>query len=149
MKQVEITYIDLKEKFDQEVAKVKTRLKEANIKVGIVVKNASIQLQTTLPLKPGEIDKRGTGTKQYSISLGIPANLNGLKTAEEEAQELSKLIARKCFEWNDKYLGKKAKAASSQIKTIAQMLPDFEKQYFQTRKRTMKSEHTFHCHRYY
>ncbi|MEL6461188.1 MAG: site-specific integrase [Cyanobacteria bacterium J06621_15] len=149
MKQVETIYTDLKEKFDEEAIKVKTRLKAANIKVGIVVKNGSIQLQATLPLKPGEIDKRGTGTKQYSISLGIPANLNGLKTAEEEAQELSKLIARKCFEWNDKYLGKKAKAASSQIKTIAQMLPDFEKQYFQTRKRTMKSEHTFHCHRYY
>ena len=101
MKQVEIAYIDLKERFDQEVVKVKTRLKEAYIKVGIVVKNASIQLQTTLPLKPGDIDKKGSGTKQYSISLGIPANLDGLKTAEEEAYELSRLTARKCFEWND------------------------------------------------
>ena len=149
MKQVETTYIDLKEKFDQEVVKVKTRLKEANIKVGIVVKNASIQLQATLPLKPGDIDKKGSGTKQYSISLGIPANLDGLKTAEEEAHELSKLTARKCFEWNDKYLGKRRLATKGQIKTIAQMLPDFEKQYFQTRKRTMKSEHTFHCHQDY
>ncbi|BAY85899.1 phage integrase [Calothrix parasitica NIES-267] len=149
MKQVEITYIDLKEKFDQEVVKVKTRLKEANIKVGIVVKHASIQLQATLPLKPGDIDKKGSGTKQYSISLGIPANLDGLKTAEEEAHELSKLTARKCFEWNDKYLGKRRLATKEQIKTIAQMLPDFEKQYFQTRKRTMKSEHTFHCHQDY
>ena len=149
MKQVETTYIDLKEKFDQEVVKVKTRLKEANIIVGIVVKNASIQLQTTLPLKPGDIDKKGSGTKQYSISLGIPANLDGLKTAEEEAYELSRLTARKCFEWNDKYLGKRRLATKGQIKTIAQMLPDFEKQYFQTRKRTMKSEHTFHCHQDY
>ncbi|MEM7714686.1 MAG: site-specific integrase [Cyanobacteria bacterium P01_A01_bin.68] len=149
MKQVQITYIDLKEKFEQEVVKVKTRLKEANIKVGIVVKNASIQLQATLPLKPGDIDKKGSGTKQYSISLGIPANLDGLKTAEEEAHELSKLTARKCFEWNDKYLGKRRLATKGKIKTIAQMLPDFEKQYFQTRKRTMKSEHTFHCHQDY
>ena len=128
MKQVEETQVYLKEKFDEEVVKVKARLKQANIKVGIVVKNSSIQLQATLPLKPREIDKKGTATKQYSISLGIPANLDGLKTAEEEAYELSKLTARKCFEWNDKYLGKKAKTASSQIKTIAQMLPDFEKQ---------------------
>ena len=149
MKQVEETQVYLKEKFDEEVVKVKARLKQANIKVGIVVKNSSIQLQATLPLKPREIDKKGTATKQYSISLGIPANLDGLKTAEEEAYELSKLTARKCFEWNDKYLGKKAKTASSQIKTIAQMLPDFEKQYFKTRKRTMKSEHTFHCHQDY
>ncbi|MEO1431372.1 MAG: site-specific integrase [Cyanobacteria bacterium J06633_8] len=149
MKQVETTYIDLKEKFDEEVVKVKARLKQANVKVGIVVKNASIQLQATLPLKPGEIDKKGTGSKQYSISLGIPANLDGLKTAEEEAHELSRLTARKCFEWNDKYLGKRRLAARGQIKTIAQMLPDFENQYFQTRKRTMKSEHTFHCHQDY
>ncbi|MGF1676413.1 MAG: site-specific integrase [Rivularia sp. (in: cyanobacteria)] len=146
MKQVEATQSYLKEKFDQEVIKVKTRLKEANIKVGIVVKNGSIQLQATLPLKPEDIDKKGTGTKQYSISLGIPANLDGLKTAEEEAHELSRLTARKCFEWNDKYLGKRAKAAKEQIKTIFEILPDFEQKYFQTRKRTMKSEHTFHCH---
>ncbi|MEA5595476.1 site-specific integrase [Rivularia sp. UHCC 0363] len=149
MKQIEATRAYLKEKFDEEVVKVKTRLKEANIKVGIVVKNGSIQLQTTLPLKPGEIDKKGTGVKQYSISLGIPANFDGLKTAEEEAYELSKLTARKCFEWNDKYLGKRAKAAKEQIKTIAEILPEFEKKYFQTRKRTMKSEHTFHCHQDY
>ena len=145
MKQVEY----LRKKFDEEVIKVKARLKEANIKVGIVVKNASIQLQTTLPLKPGEIDKKGTGTKQYSISLGIPANFDGLKTAEEEAHELSRLTARKCFEWNEKYLGKRRLAVKEQIRTIAQMLPDFEKQYFKTRKRTMKSEHTFHCHQDY
>ncbi|AFY58651.1 phage integrase family protein [Rivularia sp. PCC 7116] len=149
MKQVETTYTDLKEKFDKEVIKVKARLKEANIKVGIVVKNASIQLQASLPLKPGEINKKGTGTKQYSISLGIPANLDGLKTAEEEAHELSRLTARKCFKWNDKYLGKRRLAAKGQVRTIAQILPDFEKQYFQTRKRTMKSEHTFHCHQDY
>ena len=31
-----------------------------------------------------------------------------LKTAEEEAYELGKLIARKTFEWNDKYLGNEA-----------------------------------------
>ncbi|MEM9923380.1 MAG: site-specific integrase [Cyanobacteria bacterium P01_D01_bin.50] len=149
MKQVEATQVYLREKFDEEVVKVKARLKEAHIKVGIVVKNGSIQLQATLPLKPGDIDKKGTGTKQYSISLGIPANLDGLKTAEEEAYELSKLTARKCFEWNDKYLGKRAKVVSSQIKTIGEMLTDFEKQYFKTRKRTMKSEHTFHCHKDY
>ncbi len=149
MNQLEVMQARLKEKFAQEVIKVKARLKEANIKVGIVVKSSSIQLQATLPIKPGEIDKKGTGTKQYSISLGIPANLDGLKTAEEEAYELSRLTARKCFEWNDKYLGKRAKVASSQVRTIAQMLPDFEKQYFQTRKRTMKSEHTFHCHQDY
>ncbi len=145
MKQLEY----LRKKFDEEVIKVKARLKEANIKVGIVVKNASIQLQTTLPLKPGEIDKKGTGTKQYSISLGIPANFDGLKTAEEEAHELSRLTARKCFEWNDKYLGKRRLAVKEQIRTIAQMLPDFEKHYFKIRKRTMKSEHTFHCHQDY
>jgi integrase len=73
--------------------------------------------------------------------LNIPANLDGLKTAEEEAYELGKLIARKTFEWNDKYLGNEA--IKKEFKTIGELLEQFEEEYFKTHKRTTKSEHTF------
>ncbi len=131
----------LEKKFQEELLAVKARLKSARTRVNLVVQTGSIQLQATLPLKPTDIDKFGNATKQYKISLGIPANLNGLKTAEEEACELGRLIARKMFVWNEKYLGIKNKQKERQV--VKDFLDEFEERYFQTHKKTMKSEHTF------
>ncbi|WP_208099041.1 site-specific integrase [Nostoc sp. 106C] len=125
----------------QELEKVNLRLKSAKTKVTIRESNGSLQLRATLPIKPGDSDKNSTGRKQYNLSLNIPANLDGLKTAEEEAYELGKLIARKTFEWNDKYLGNEA--IKKEFKTIGELLKQFEEEYFKTHKRTTKSEHTF------
>ena len=124
-----------------ELEKVNLRLKSAKAKVTIRESNGSLQLRATLPIKPGDKDSNGTGRKQYNLSLNIPANLDGLKTAEEEAYELGKLIARKSFEWNDKYLGNEA--IRKEFKTIGELLEEFETEYFKTHKRTTKSEHTF------
>jgi integrase len=124
-----------------ELEKVNQRLKSAKAKVTIRESNGSLQLRATLPIKPGDKDTNGTGRKQYNISLNIPANLDGLKTAEEEAYELGKLIARHTFEWNDKYLGNEA--LKKDFKTIGELLEEFENEYFKTHKRTTKSEHTF------
>lgn len=124
-----------------ELEKVNLRLKSAKTKVTVRESNGSLQLRATLPIKPGDKDKNGTGRKQYNLSLNIPANLDGLKTAEEEAYELGKLIARKTFEWNDKYLGNEA--IKKDFKTIGELLEKFEEEYFKTHKRTTKSEHTF------
>jgi integrase len=124
-----------------ELEKINQRLKSAKAKVTIRESNGSLQLRATLPIKPGDKDKNGTGRKQYNISLNIPANLDGLKTAEEEAYELGKLIARKTFEWNDKYLG--IEATKKDLQTIGELLEKFEEEYFKTHKRTTKSEHTF------
>lgn len=131
--------------FDDELTAVKTRLKSAKVKVGLVVARDTIQLQATLPIKPGDRDN-GTGRKQYKISLNIPASLDGLKTAEEEANELGRLIARKQFEWNDKYLGQ---TRDGNLKTIGDVLPGFEAEYFKTRKLTEKSKHTFSYYKDY
>ena len=84
--------------------------------------------------------QKGQDKKQYTISLGIPANFDGLKTAEEEAQELGKLIARKTFIWNDKYLGVQAK--KKKTITFDEFYEQFEERYFSERKRTIKSEGT-------
>ncbi|MDB9304050.1 site-specific integrase [Nodularia spumigena CS-591/12] len=124
-----------------ELEQVNLRLKSAKTRVTVRVSNGSLQLRATLPIKPGDKDTRGTAKKQYNLSLNLPANLDGLKTAEEEAYELGKLIARKSFEWNDKYLGNEA--IKKQFKTIGELLAQFEEEYFKTHQRTTKSEHTF------
>ncbi|MEM9925310.1 MAG: site-specific integrase [Cyanobacteria bacterium P01_D01_bin.50] len=128
-------------KFEQELIKVNQRLKSSKAKVSIEASKGGIQLRATLPLKPGDTHKQGKDRKQYKISLGIPANFDGLKTAEEEAYELGKLIARKIFVWTDKYLGQQAKKKNSI--TFKEFYEQFEKIYFQTRKRTIRSEHSF------
>jgi integrase len=128
-----------------ELEKVNQRLKSAKAKVTIRESNGSLQLRATLPIKPEDKDTNGTGRKQYNLSLNIPANLDGLQTAEEEAYELGKLIARKTFEWNNKYLGNDApkKDSTKYLPTIGELLEKFEGEYFKNHKRTIKSEHTF------
>ncbi|BDA71415.1 Phage integrase [Rivularia sp. IAM M-261] len=125
-----------KKNFEEELEQVKQRLKASKCKVGLKVSSA-IQLQATLPPKPNS-DK--IKPYQQLISLGIPANLDGLKTAEEEAYELGKLLARKQFEWDEKYLCTKKDKTTP---TIGELLEKFEEEYFKTRQRTISSETTF------
>jgi hypothetical protein len=120
---------------------INQRLKSAKTKVTIRESNGSLQLRASLPVKQGDQYTHKTGRKQYNLSLNIPANLDGLKTAEEEAYELGKLIARQSFEWNDKYLSNET--VKKDLKTIGELLEQFETEYFKTHKRTTKSEHTF------
>ena len=143
-KHMEANKNHLQKKFNEAFAKSKQRLKDARVKVGLVLNSDSIQLQATLPCKPGE--NSPTGNKQYRLSMGIPASLDGLKTAEEEAYELGRLIARKQFDWSDKYLGKR-KVEESKPKTMGELFPEFEKRYWETHKRTMKSENTFRTYK--
>jgi hypothetical protein len=124
-----------------QLKEINQRLKSAKTKVTIRESNGSLQLRASLPVKPGDEAFSKTRRKQYNISLNIPANFDGLKTAEEEAYELGKLIARQSFEWNDKYLG--SEAITKDLKTIGELLEKFEIEYFQTHQRTTKSEHTF------
>lgn len=129
------------EKIHQALTQANERLKQTNTKVQILQQGKCLQLRATLPLKPGHQDKKGTGTKQYKISLGIPANLEGIKTAEQEANELGRLISRQIFVWNDKYLGKQA--SKNKYQQIGELIAEFEHKYFANRKRDRKSESTF------
>jgi integrase len=131
----------MRTKLTLELEQVNMRLKSAKAKVTVRESNGSLQLRATLPIKPGDKDTNATGRKQYNLSLNIPANLDGLKTAEEEAYELGKLIARKTFEWNDKYLGNES--IRKNFQTIGELLERFEEEYFKTHPRNIKSEHTF------
>ncbi|MFM6010009.1 MAG: site-specific integrase [Dolichospermum sp.] len=134
----------MKTNLAQELQQVNLRLKSAKTRVTIRESNGCLQLRATLPIKPDDADINNTGKKQYNLSLNIPANLSGLKTAEEEAYELGKLIARKTFIWNNKYLGNLGNdGIKKELLTIGELLAKFEDEYFKTHKRTTKSEHTF------
>mgnify|MGYP001801461951 FL=1 len=128
-------------KLKQELGTINQRLKQCKIKVKLLLTGNAIQLQATLPLKPGDTHKQGRSNKQYKISLGIPANFDGLRTAEEEAQELGKLIARQTFIWTDKYLG--VRATKQKGITFREFYDIFELKYFANKKKTRKSIGTF------
>jgi len=144
--QVKATQEYMDKKIEEKLTDINARLKASKSKVSIKKVGNTLQLRATLPLKPGDTNKSGRSKKQYFISLGIPANLNGLKTAEEEAQELGKLIARHTFVWNDKYLGIKYREKNREkqrIKTIGEFLDKFEENYYKTRQKTITSQNTF------
>lgn len=146
MQAVENQKNHLTAKLTTELKAINARLRAARVSVSVRKSGNSLQLRTTLPIKPGDIDKNGSGTKQYDISLGIPFSFDGLNTAEEEANQLGTLIARKQFIWTDKYLGKTRIKAN--LQNISDLIINFEQNYFQTRKRTLKSENTFNSYLY-
>lgn len=141
MKHLEQQAANNQEQLKIAIKETNARLKAAKVRVAIVKIAGSLYLQATLPLKPTDCNQHnGKSTKQYKISLGIPANFYGLKTAEEEAHELGRLIARQQFAWNQKYLGSKQ---DKSLKTFGELLDSYENIYFSSRPRNIKSEGTF------
>jgi len=141
MAKIKATELQYQAVFEQKLVEANTNLKRERIRVSIKQTGNSLQLRATLPLKPGDYSL-GKTKKQYDLSLGIPANLEGLKTAIEECYELGKLIARHTFEWNEKYLGIKSRE-KQEIKTIGELLDTFDEKYYQTRQKTITSQNTF------
>ncbi len=132
--------------FEKKLIEANCNLKRDRVRVSIKQTGFSLQLRATLPLKPDDYKRSGKIKKQYDLSLGIPANLEGLKTAIEESYELGKLIARHTFVWNEKYLGIKFREKNEEkqrIKTIGELLEKFEDNYYKTREKTITSQNTF------
>lgn len=139
-RQARVDHVD--KKLTERLDAINARLKEDNVKVSIKRQDGSLVLIATLPLKPSRIGKVDKPNEQTPISLGIPFNLDGLKTAEEEARELGKLKARQQFQWNEKYLRTQAPKPEV-VPTIGELLEQFEEKYFLTRKRNRQSENTY------
>ncbi|MEM7713385.1 MAG: site-specific integrase [Cyanobacteria bacterium P01_A01_bin.68] len=146
MAKIKATDLDYQEVFQQKLIEANSNLKRDRVRVSIKQTGLSLQLRATLPLKPDDSHPSGKSKKQYDLSLGIPANKNGLKTAIEESYELGKLIARHTFVWNEKYLGIRIKEKNKnqqRIKTIGELLDNFEEKYYQNRQKTITSQNTF------
>ena len=67
-----------------EITGINNRLKAARIPVRVRLNGSRLVLRATLPRKEGD----GMGTKQYDISLGLPANKDGLRRIEIEDSAL-------------------------------------------------------------
>lgn len=116
------------------LASANQRLKAANIGVQIEVKNKLV-LRATLPPKP---NSPRTKPYQQRIYLGIDPNKTGLKRAEAEARKLGGILACKEFTW-EHYI----KVDKEENFTAGECIAQFERFYFQKRKRNHKSETTW------
>ena len=85
-------------------------------------------------MKPSDSNK-GKDTKQYDITLKVSANLDGLKTAIEEAYRLGSELDRKMFLWSN-WIDTSEKI---EIQTGKYYYDNLEKFYFTTHKRSITS----------
>lgn len=115
-----------------DVEVLKARVSEANdwlkaegLSVRLKLKGQNIALVATLPKKA----KHGIGTKQYDISLGIPATKTGIARAKREAVKLADRVVDGSFRW-EMY----EKPESSEQKSIGEWLKAFEAHYMKTHK---------------
>lgn len=106
------------------IAAINERLKEASIPVRVRLNGKKLVLRATLSKKPAD----GVGTKQYDLSLGIPASKDGLRRVEIEAQKLGGLLAMGQFSW-EPYLKHQDKP---QELTVAQLVPRFKDEYMRS-----------------
>ena len=146
MAKIKATELQYQEVFEKKLIEANSNLKRDRVRVTIKQTGNSLQLRATLPLKPDDYHPLNKSKKQYELSLGIPANLEGLKTAIEESYELGKLIARHTFVWNDKYLGiriREKNREKQRVKAFGELLDQFEENYYKTRKKTITSQNTF------
>ena len=79
---------------------VSQRLTEGRVKAKILQRGGMLWLQATLPPKPGS-DR--PVPYQQKISLGVPANEDGYRRAEQEARMLGAELVSGRFDWS-KYL---------------------------------------------
>lgn len=75
---------------------VNGRLKASKVGVSVEQQGDKLRLRATLPPKPGSTAKEPS---QQRISLGLPANPDGLRRAEKEARLLGAQLAAREFDW--------------------------------------------------
>lgn len=80
------------------IAQANGRLKSAYVGVRIEQRGRKLLLRATLPPKPTSSKKEPL---QQRISIGLPANPDGVSRAEKEARKIGALLATKEFDWSD------------------------------------------------
>jgi integrase len=139
MANVKATELHYTQKVEEKLKQANDDLKRERRRVSIKQIGNKLYLRATLPLKPDDSNK-GKDTKQYDVALKVNANLEGIKTAIEQAYKMSSELDRNIFDWGN-WIETSEKA---EVKTIGELLDQLEEKYFETRKRTIKSEHSFY-----
>lgn len=116
------------------ISQANGRLKASLVGVAIVLKGDRLYLQATFPPKPNSTK---TKPHQQKLSLGAHANGAGLSIAESEARKIGALLDLNQFSW-EPYLKK-----SDDGVMVGEVVTRFEKDYFNKRARSPKSETTW------
>lgn len=125
----------------KEIGNANSFLKQQGVRVKLVRKSNSIQLNATLPVKEGDRPTSGKGTKQYQIThLKCFANPDGVKKALKEAIYLDELIKFGKFNWLT-YLPTSISIAAA--KTWLDAVATFENNYWITHSKNRKSLNTW------
>lgn len=142
---------------EREYLKVRYLVEQANEKLDIakvrvklkLTSPQAIGLQGTFPCKPGDAGKNASPNKQYTISLGIPANEAGVMTAEKEARDLAWLLTINKFEWTPRLLGKQAQKITlpNEVKTpklIKELIEEYEREFWKGHTRDRQGLNLWH-----
>jgi integrase len=121
------------------ISQANGRLKVGKIGVKIEIKGDRLYFRATLPPKPGS-EKQAP--HQQRIALGIHANVDGVKLAEQKAREVGAAIDAKTFTW-EPYQKTKPVEPMEKVKTVADWIDEFSRDYFQKRATSPASETTF------
>ena len=122
---------------DSKIAVCNQKLKAANLGVRIGRKGRFLNLRATLPPKPGS---HLTIPSQQRISLGLHSTPEGVKQALAEAKKLGALLDCREFDWA---LYLKTPVETNSPRTVGDWVEQFERDYFQRRKRNHQSETTW------
>jgi integrase len=127
------------ENFLEAFSQVNLRLKAGKIPVQVVLlsNGNKLGIQATMP------DKNDPNARwhQQKISLGVPANIEGLEFAEAEARIVGGLLAKRQSPW-ERYQKQKPKEKPTYLYT-EDAIKAFEENYFKCRVRTERSESTW------
>ena len=125
-----------KKSVDELLVEANGRLRAGRAGVTISPVKGMLYLRATLPPKPSSSKDK---PYQQRLSLGIRANVPGVKKAEAEARKLSADLANKEFDWGNWTNSDRPSSA----KTIGDWVSEFEADYFRRRGRTPKTETTW------
>ncbi|MEM6451035.1 MAG: hypothetical protein AAF703_12040 [Cyanobacteria bacterium P01_D01_bin.105] len=104
---------------------VAKRLKDGKVQARIYKRGDRLWLQATLPPKPGSNREKPF---QQRISLGLPANTDGYRRAEQEAKLLGGRLASGTFDWKD-YMSLEL---IPEYKPVKNWVQDFKEHYLET-----------------
>lgn len=110
---------------DSRLGQVNDRLKAARLGVQIERRGEKLSLRGTLPPKPGSVRLRAY---QQRLSLGLPATLEGLKQAEQQAKIIAAQLIQKSFDWRP-YLQTHLGSGQSELSLVEQ-IQAFEANFF-------------------
>ncbi|MBD2121602.1 site-specific integrase [Trichocoleus sp. FACHB-262] len=123
--------------FREKLQQLNQKLKQANIRVRVVLKGNSLYARATLPPKP---NSKNSQPHQQDVTLQLKGNSEGLRRAEAIAKKIGAAIEWKEFLWADY-----GQPITKEVppKTVAEWTAIFKANYFECRERTPTTEDSF------